>query len=121
MSELLDALIRARREQAIEYQSYLEKIRALATQVVRPDGAGTDRYPASLDTRAKQALYDSLDKNEALVIRLDTAIRYTKKEGWIGHRFKEREVVKVIREELGEYRDKLDEVIELVKNQDEYK
>jgi type I restriction enzyme R subunit len=74
-----------------------------------------------MDTRAKRALYDNLGNNEELAIRIDTAVRYTKKDGWIGHRFKEREVVNAIREELGEYTTKLQDVLDLVKNQDEYK
>lgn len=123
MSELLDALIEERRQKAIEYQAYLARVKSLATQVVRPEGGGTITYPSSMDTRAKRALYDNLDNNEALAIRIDTAVRYTKKDGWIGHRFKEKEVVNAIREELGEYKVnvRLDDVVELVKNQDEYK
>jgi type I restriction enzyme R subunit len=121
MSELLDALIEERRQKAIEYQEYLQRVKALAADVVQPDGAGSSNYPSSMDSRAKRALYDNLDNNEALAIRIDTAVRYTKKDGWIGHRFKEREVINAIREELGEYKVKLQEVIDLVKNQDEYK
>ncbi len=103
MSELLDALIEERRQRAIEYQEYLAKIKALATKVVQPEGAGTGRYPSSLNTRAKRNLYDTLDKDEELTIRVDTAVRYTKKDGWNGNRFKEKEVRNAIREELGEY------------------
>jgi type I restriction enzyme R subunit len=121
MSELLDALIEERRQKAIEYQEYLQRVKALAANVVQPDGAGTTHYPASMNTRAKRALYDNLGNNEELASRIDTAVRYTKKDGWIGHRFKEREVINAIREELGEYKVKLQEVIDLVKNQDEYK
>ncbi len=121
MSELLDALIEERRQKAIEYQEYLAKVKSLAAQVIQPDGSGTITYPSSMDTRAKRALYDNLDNNEALAIRIDTAVRYTKKDGWIGNRFKEREVVNAIREELGEYNVNLTDVVELVKNQDEYK
>jgi type I restriction enzyme R subunit len=74
-----------------------------------------------LDTRAKRALYDNLGNNVELALRIDTAVRHTKKDGWIGHRFKEREVINAIREELGDYQANLQEVIDLVKNQDEYK
>jgi type I restriction enzyme R subunit len=54
------------------------------------------------------------------VLRLDTAIRYTKKADWIGNRFKEREVAGVIREEAGSYNINVDEVLEIVKKQSEY-
>lgn len=121
MSELLDALIEERRQRAIEYQEYLAKIKALANKVVQPEGAGTARYPSSLDTRAKRNLYDTLGKNEELTLRVDTAVRYTKKDGWTGNRFKEKEVRNAVREELGSYNVNLDDVMNVVKNQDEYK
>ncbi|MEO0739482.1 MAG: restriction endonuclease subunit R, partial [Cyanobacteria bacterium J06649_12] len=117
MSELLDALIEERRKQAINYQEYLEKVKNLARQVKPPADAATD-YPASIDTPAKRSLYDNLGQDEALVIRIDTAVRYTKKADWVGNRFKEREVKNVIREEVGTYN--ADVVLELVKNQREY-
>jgi type I restriction enzyme R subunit len=120
MSELLDALIEERRQRAIEYQAYLQRVKALAANILQPDGA-RHSYPPSLDTRAKRALYDNLDNNEELALRIDTAVRHTKKDGWIGHRFKEREVINAIREELSSYQIKLQDVVDLVKNQDEYK
>ena len=121
MSELLDALIKERREQALEYQEYLERIKTLARQVVRPEGVGPISYPSSMDSRSKRSLYDNLDQNEELAIRIDTAIRHTKKANWVGNTFKEREVKNAIREEIGEYKVNLDEIVDLVKEQDEYK
>jgi type I restriction enzyme R subunit len=82
MSELLDALIQERRKQAISYQEYLERIKQLAHQVKQPTGTTDSAYPPSLDTPAKRSLYDNLGKDEALALRIDTAVRYTKKEGW---------------------------------------
>lgn len=49
-------------------------------------------------------------------------IRYTKKDDWRGHRFKEREVKNAIRQELGSNAtdEKVEAVFELVKNQRDY-
>lgn len=121
MSELLDALIQERREQAIEYQAYLERVKQLVTQVVQPDGASPSGYPSSLDTRAKRALFDNLEQDEGLALRVDTAVLNTKKDGWIGNRFKEREVFQAIREAVGDKDIDIDALISLVANQDEYK
>lgn len=121
MSELLDALIEERRQKAIAYQEYLEQVKVLATKVVRPDGVGTTHYPSELNTRARRALYDNLGHNAELALRIDTAVRTTKKDGWLGNRFKEREVENAIREVLGDYQVNLQAVVNLVKNQDEYK
>jgi len=122
MSELLEALIKERKEQAIEYRKYLEKIKELAERVVNSNSIGRNNYPASLDTSAKQALYDNLGHNEALALEINGAVLGIKKEGWIGNRFKEREVAGVIRELIKPFKvHSLENVVELVKNQDEYK
>jgi type I restriction enzyme R subunit len=118
MSELLDALIELRREEAISYETYLKEVKQLAENVTKPEGVTT--YPDSMDTQAKQSLYDNLDNNEELVIRLDTAIRYTKKADWKSNRFKTRDVENAVKEELGEYEVNDADVIELIKNQPEY-
>ncbi|QBQ56181.1 type I restriction enzyme subunit R domain-containing protein [Nitrosococcus wardiae] len=118
MSQLLDALIQERKAQALAYQEYLKKLVELSGKVKKP--TATTAYPTSLNTPARRALYDNLDYNEALAVKIDTAVRYTKKDDWRGNRFKEREVENAIREELGEYAMKTPEIFELVKNQREY-
>lgn len=120
MSDLLDAIIEERRKQAISYQEYLEKIKELARKVVRPQGTSKKPYPVSIDTAAKQALFDNLGEDEVLASKIDTAIRYTKKADWIGDRFKEREVANAIREESKGYDVDIADVLELAKNQREY-
>lgn len=119
MSELLDALIQQRRENAIDYQAYLEKIKHLAQQVIQPN-ADSANYPPAINTNGKRSLYDNLGQDETLALRIDNAVRYTKKEGWVGNRFKEREVAKVVREAAAGYNVNVDEVLNLVKNQHEY-
>ncbi|RLA17073.1 MAG: restriction endonuclease subunit R, partial [Gammaproteobacteria bacterium] len=120
MSELLDALIVERRKQAISYQEYLKRIKALAKQVIKPESDNPNAYPESIDSLAKRALYDNLESNESLAVKIDTAIRYTKKEDWVGDRFKEREVANAIRNESAGYDVDVAEVLELAKNQREY-
>ncbi|MGR9117292.1 MAG: type I restriction endonuclease subunit R, partial [Gammaproteobacteria bacterium] len=120
MSELLDALIEERRQQAIDYKKYLEKVKELSAQIVNAGGINPSDYPASLNTPAKKALYDNLEKDESLALRIDTAIRHTKKADWIGNRIKEREVAAAICEELDDD-SRLNEILELVKNQYEYR
>lgn len=118
MSELLDALIEQRREEAISYEEYLKQVKALAGNITQPEG--TTSYPDSIDTRAKQSLYDNLDQNEELVTRIDTAIRYTKKADWKGNRFKRRDVENAVKEELGTYDVELDNLMGIIKSQTEY-
>jgi type I restriction enzyme, R subunit len=94
MSELLDALIKQRKEQAIEYEKYLAEIVALTKKI---KGQGPSPYPLAIDTEAKRALYDNLDGNADLAVAIDAAIRAVKKDNWRGNKFKEREVRIAIR------------------------
>ena len=120
MSELLDALIVQRRDEAISYQEYLEEIKKIA-EGLNTTKQTTGAYPSSMDTRAKQSLYDNLGKDEVLVSRVDAAVRYTKKADWKTNRFKQREVEHAIRDELGEeYGTEFKDILDLVKNQPEY-
>ena len=117
MSELLDSLIQQRQQQAEEYEQYLANIVELAKQVQNPTSMAA--YPNLLNTRARRALYDNLGKNEQLAIALDAKIQQTKKDGWRGNRIKEREVRYAILEVLKD-ETLTNEILELVKNQDEY-
>ena len=76
-------------------------------------------YPKLLNTRARRALYDNLGKDEQLAITLDAKIQQTKKDGWRGNRIKEREVRYAILDILKD-ETLTNEILELVKNQDEY-
>jgi type I restriction enzyme R subunit len=118
MSELLDALITQRREEAVSYEAYLKEVKKLAENITKPQGGSS--YPDAMNTKGKQSLYDNLDKNEELVTRLDTAIRYTKKADWKTNRFKQRDVEHAVKEELGEYLVDISGLMELIKNQPEY-
>lgn len=119
MSVLLDELIEQRRQKAIEYQEYLERIRDLSRKVIRPEQGSAD-YPPSMDTGPKRALYDNLGQDEVLATKIDTAIRYTKKAAWVGDRVKEREIANAIREETAGYEVDIQQVMELAKAQKEY-
>lgn len=120
MSSLLDELIKQRRENALNYQDYLEKIRELAKKVVNPTGSSKSNYPDSVDTAAKQAIYDNFGKDEDLSTKIDLAVRNTKKAEWLGDRFKEREIANAIREQLSGYEINIDDVMGLIKAQKEY-
>lgn len=119
MSVLLDELITLRRQKSIEYQEYLERIRALARKVIRPD-QNASKYPPSMNTGAKRAFYDNFGNDEGLATKIDRAIRYTKKVDWVGDRFKEREIANAVREETADYQVDIQSVMALAKAQKEY-
>lgn len=117
MSELLDALIEQRKREALSYQEYLAQIVELTKKAQGTETAAS--YPAALNSKAKRALFDNLDGDEALALAIDEEIRLTKKDSWRGNRFKEKEVRNAIKKHIfdpGQF----DAIFELVWNQDEY-
>lgn len=94
MSDLLDTLILERREKALEYEKYLEQFVELTKKVTNPTGSTS--YPVSMNTRAKQALFDNLNNDEPLALAIDAAILRTKRDNWRGNQQKEREIQRAI-------------------------
>lgn len=120
MSELLDAIIEERRQQAIDYQQYLAKLLDAAKQLGTFES--DTKYPDWADNGAKRALVDFFFPDEHLVIKIDSIVRHTKPDAWIGNPIKERKVKNAIRSTLGTGFDqvRLDELFELVKARHEY-
>ena len=143
MSRLLDALIRQRRQNAIDYQTYLARIAALTRQIDTYQTRGS--YPSGINTAARQALFDNITISDAseiaetegqnenprnreirarVAVALDEAICDSKEDDWKGHRLKERKVrlamEKAVSEEFDDRVFDIDTLFELVKNQHEY-
>lgn len=117
MSVLLDELIKERKKEAKDYALYLKKIAELTRMIRKPEESG--RYPKTLNTKAKRALYDNLGKDEMMAVQIDAEILFTRKDGWRGNKIKEREVRNAIRKFIPD-ETRLDQIFELVKNQVEY-
>ncbi|MCV2894746.1 type I restriction endonuclease subunit R [Lentibacter sp. XHP0401] len=116
MSELLTDLIRQRREDAIEYAEYLERIAAL----VKDAKAGHGReYPKTVDSTGKKALFDNLGANEELALKVDTTVRETAPFGWRGNAMKERKVRRCLEQALDDP-ETVEQIFEVLKNQHEY-
>ncbi|MEY4505087.1 MAG: hypothetical protein RL154_1384 [Pseudomonadota bacterium] len=120
MSELLDALIKERKENAIEYKKYLEKIKELAVNAKPKNNQYNSAYPIKIDTSGKRALYDNLEQNEELVILIHQALISNTTDKWIGNAIKEKKVRKAIEPILNDA-NLADKIMNIVKEQDEYK
>ena len=140
MSAVLDALIKQRKEEAIEYEAYLEKVIELAEKVKR--GEGGRSYPATIKTPALRAIYDNLpeevlrravaegtasanpeveaDPREEVALAVDRAVRRAKMDDWRGNPIKERRVARAIRAALGPHKAITLTILEVVKAQREY-
>ena len=150
MSAVLDALIRQRKQQAIEYEAYLKKVIELAEKVRRGEGGGS--YPTTIKTPALRAIYDNLpevvpeteysrprtglakvadsspapefdtriDLRETVALNVDRAVRDARMAGWRGHPIKEKRIARAIRDALGPFRDRTHAIFDIVEAQNEY-
>ena len=123
MSVLLDEIIRRRKDESLQYSKYLEEIAELIQDIKNPSDRMT--YPKKIDTNAKRALYDNLDNNEEVTIKVNEAILKNKPDEWRGHRIKERTVRLAIKRALKECRvdeddDTVERILDLARNQNDY-
>ncbi|GAA6915243.1 HsdR family type I site-specific deoxyribonuclease [Helicobacter pylori] len=116
LSSLLDDLISQFREKKLTYLEYLQQIRNLAKQVVHKEDKN---YPKKINTNALKTLYDNLDQNEALALEIDACIRDNKKDGWVGHNQKEKNLKIALRKIIND-EDLLENTFNLAKHIDEY-
>jgi type I restriction enzyme R subunit len=117
MSKLLSDLIDRRRKHALEYESFLRELEAIAVQI--HDTSTRTGYPPTINTQGKQAIYDCLE-DEDMTVAVDEALRKEKPDGWQGMKVKERAVEYLIASQVKDEA-KAKEVFELVKNQPEYR
>jgi type I restriction enzyme R subunit len=116
MSELLTDLVRKRRDDAIAYAKYLERIAELVRSVKAGHGGG---YPPSINSPGKKALYDNLDQDEALTQAVDKAIRDNAEVNFRGNRMKERKLHRAVEAVLNDT-GLTDPIIEIIRFHDEY-
>jgi type I restriction enzyme R subunit len=122
MSILLDELIRERKENAIQYANYLKKIVEFVKKI--KSVSVSDLYPKTINTFAKRALYDNLDNNEKLALKVNENIVQNKLDAWKGSKIKEKQVKNAIRSALEEFsvqdEKTVEKILDLAKNQNEY-
>ncbi|WP_231219008.1 type I restriction endonuclease subunit R [Helicobacter pylori] len=116
LSSLLNDLINQFREKKLTYLEYLQQIHNLAKQVIHKEGKN---YPKKINTNALKTLYDNLDQNEALALEIDACIRDNKKDGWVGHNQKEKNLKIALRKVIND-EGLLENTFNLAKHIDEY-
>jgi type I restriction enzyme R subunit len=117
MSALLDELISLRKKEAIEYAEYLDKIKEIAQLVATPSSGSS--YPSSVDSRAKQALYDNLETNEGVALLLHQVILDNKLDGWRDGGIKEKKLMLAVNGVIKDPDTTLS-IMEIIKAQNEY-
>ena len=127
MSELLEALVEKRRQQALEHEAYMKEVAELARKIIHPE---TERsYPDAINTPGRQALYDNLEENEEVAAEVDRKVKENRYADWRDDQAKENVVRRAIYEALGKHneqksrqvvREKVEPIFTIIKNQDEY-
>ncbi|GAA6997825.1 HsdR family type I site-specific deoxyribonuclease [Helicobacter pylori] len=116
LSSLLNDLINQFREKKLTYLEYLQQIHNLAKQVIHKEDKN---YPKKINTNALKTLYNNLDQNEALALEIDACIRDNKKDGWVGHNQKEKNLKIALRKIIND-EGLLENIFNLAKHIDEY-
>ncbi|PDX08343.1 type I restriction endonuclease subunit R [Helicobacter pylori] len=117
LSSLLNDLILQFREKKLTYLEYLQQIHDLAKKVINKENRN---YPKKINTNALKTLYDNLDENEALALETDACIRDNKKDGWVGHNQKEKNLKIALRKIIND-EGLLENVFNLAKHIEEYR
>jgi type I restriction enzyme R subunit len=116
MSIVLDVIVKERKEGAIKYEEYLEKIKDLIEKI----NQGTIvKTPDAINTGALKALYNNLDNNEQLAIEIDAAIKDSKKADWRGNLPAENLIKKAIFDIVDDV-DQVNSLFEIIKEQKDY-
>jgi type I restriction enzyme R subunit len=116
MSALLDEIIAARKAKAIEYEEYLKRIAELAKKV---EAGQADETPETLNTPGRRALYNNLNQNEELAIRIDEVVKQVRPDGWRGIQARE-QIIKAALYGVLQDVDEVERIFLIIKQQKEY-
>ena len=116
ISDLLNEIIKYRREKAIQYEEYLKRIDDL---VKRLEAGTAEETPEKLDTPGKRALYNNLGNNEELALQVNEAVTKYRPDGWRGNEAKERVIKNVLYQELADTNE-VERIFLIIKAQGEY-
>jgi len=116
MSALLDEIITARKAKAIEYEEYLKRIAELAKRVEAGQGEET---PKTLNTPGRRALYNNLNQNEELALKIDEVVKQTRPDGWRGVQARE-QVIKAALYGVLQDKVEVERIFPIIKQQTEY-
>ena len=121
MSNLLDALIAQRRQEALDYADYLNRLLALTEQV--GTGQSNIKYPEWASTQARRALVDFDWPDDVDSQFVHDVVQDGKSHGWTTNIMKQRELARALKTALPSTfePEELDRLIALLKEHDEYR
>jgi type I restriction enzyme, R subunit len=104
MSALLAEILADLKSMRIDYEEFLKRIADLAKQV---QAGKTGDTPEKLDTPGKRALYNNLDQDEVLALKIDATVRKVRPSDFRGNQAKENIIKGALLPLLGNDRDEV--------------
>jgi type I restriction enzyme, R subunit len=117
MSALLKEILEDLKGLRIDYETFLKRIADLAKQVQAGKAADT---PEKLNTPGKRALYNNLNKDEALALKIDETVRRVRPNAFRGNQAKENAIKAALLPLLGKDRGEVERIFMIIKAQKEY-
>ena len=122
MSELLNQLLQEQKDGKLQYKELIGK---LIYKLKEARSTVKAKYPASIDTKGKQALYDNLGNDEALTLRVHDTIKSNARDGFRDMDGSGMKKMKALRRAVesvlqGFEVDKIDDVMQIIVAQKEY-
>lgn len=118
MSQLLDEVIKLRKSQAISYEEYLKHVEDLAKTMQ----SGTIKTTSSphINTAGKKALYNALNENEELVLKIHDKVLTAKPAAWKNNPLKQNKLKNALLDVLNNDTALMTKVYDVIYAQDEY-
>lgn len=117
MSALLNEVLADLKAQRISYEEFLKRIAEIAKNV---QAGKSDETPAKLNTPAKRALFNNLNGNEELALKIDGTVRQVKPNAFRGNQAKENVIKAALMGLLGNDPDEVERVFLIITAQKEY-
>jgi len=118
MSALLKEILDDLRALRIDYEAFLKRIAEVARQLVE---GKTDDTPEKLNTPGKRALFNVLNRNEELALKIDEKVKQVRPDDWRGTRAKENIIKGALMPLLGNSEDEVERVFLIIREQAEYR
>jgi type I restriction enzyme R subunit len=117
MSALLTEILADLKALRIDYEEFLKRIANLAKHV---QAGKTDGTPEKLNTPGKRVLYNNLNKDEALALKIDETVRRVRPNAFRGNQAKENVIKRALLPLLGKDKAEVERIFLIIKAQPEY-
>ena len=122
MSELLNQLLQEQKDGKLQYKELIGK---LIDKLKEARSTVKAKYPASIDTKGKQSLYDNLGNDEALTLRVHDTIKANARDGFRDMDGSGMKKMRALRRAVegvlqGFEADKIDDIMQIIVAQKEY-